>query len=225
MAKHRAAPPPVSQELREYLAAAAQQELDALRAEFDERLAALEAALARRDPRASLEQVILDLARVATSEAEAAARRATIEAQRHAEQQSAAPESELQRALDAEHSVVKGLRAELDSVRARLDAEREGVARLREEVDPLRKALDQQRRAAEDTAKKLERTNASSQTAAEGAAAGKRRIDELTHTVERERARAAALDSELKLQRAAVEERSNAIADLEKQLGALRKEA
>src|SRR5262245_35216368 len=98
--------------LRRYLAETAQRELDELRAEFDVRLAALETALSRRDPRTSLEHVVLDLARVATAEAEAAAQRASLEAQIHAETQAAAAEAETRRELESERASNAALRDE-----------------------------------------------------------------------------------------------------------------
>ena len=76
---------PLPQLVRQYLATNAQRELDTLRSELDSRLAALEGALAHPDPRASLENLVLELARVATAEAEAAATRASLEAQLNAQ--------------------------------------------------------------------------------------------------------------------------------------------
>src|SRR5207245_10478222 len=68
MSKPRIVPPadPSAETVRTYLAANAQRELDALRTELDARLSALEAALASPDSHASLEKLVLDLARVAT---------------------------------------------------------------------------------------------------------------------------------------------------------------
>ncbi|MCU1382384.1 MAG: hypothetical protein JWL71_1081, partial [Acidobacteria bacterium] len=63
------------------LVTTAQRELDALRAELEARLAALERALTHPEPGVSLEKLLMDLARTATAEAEAAAARATLEAQ------------------------------------------------------------------------------------------------------------------------------------------------
>src|SRR4029079_4293269 len=92
------------EELRQYLAEDAQRELDELRAEFDVRLAALETARSRRDSRPTLERGGLDLARVAAAEAEATAQRASLQAQLHAEAQSAELAAETQRALEAERT-------------------------------------------------------------------------------------------------------------------------
>src|SRR5438046_9921127 len=59
-------------------------ELEDLRTALDARLATLEAALANPDECESLETLVIELARVATTEAEAAAARACPEAQRAA---------------------------------------------------------------------------------------------------------------------------------------------
>ncbi|HET6955296.1 MAG TPA: hypothetical protein VFI56_01905, partial [Vicinamibacterales bacterium] len=72
------------QAIRQSLLANARHELDTLRAELETRLAALETALALPNPPA-LERLVIDLARVATAEAESAAVRATLEAQTQAQ--------------------------------------------------------------------------------------------------------------------------------------------
>src|SRR5262249_15538044 len=72
---------PLPDRLKQYLTATARRELDALRAALDSRLLALEAALAHPEPHDSLETFVMDLARVATAEAEASAARASLEAQ------------------------------------------------------------------------------------------------------------------------------------------------
>ena len=73
--------------LRNYLSERSQQELDTLRTELDTRLVALENALTSPDECESLESLVLDLARVAMDEAEAATRRAILEAQADAQAQ------------------------------------------------------------------------------------------------------------------------------------------
>jgi hypothetical protein len=73
----------------------ASDDLEALHAELDSRLAALEAALA--DPHeCALEPLILDLARTATQEAEANARRLSAQARAEADQQAGSALSQLQ---------------------------------------------------------------------------------------------------------------------------------
>src|ERR1700704_849391 len=90
--------------LRRYLAETARRELDALRAAFDARLAALEAALAHPDQHASLETLVLDLARVATVEAESAVARAILQAQSDAQARAAAVTAETLRLLETERA-------------------------------------------------------------------------------------------------------------------------
>src|SRR5437867_1202359 len=79
----------------------AAQELAALRAALDQKLAALEAALANPSQCASLERLVIDLARVATAEAEAAAAKACVDAQADVQRQTAL-RVEAQRALKTE---------------------------------------------------------------------------------------------------------------------------
>src|SRR2546429_364043 len=103
--------------IRRFLADTAQRELDKLRTELDTRLAALEAALAHPERHASLENLVIELARVATAEAEAAAARAALEAQATAQERAgAAGSADAQRALDTERAAAKTLRTELEQV-------------------------------------------------------------------------------------------------------------
>jgi len=74
-----AAGDPLPDRLKQYLSDMARRELDALRADLEAKLIALERALARPDQHDSLETLVLDLARAATVEAEAAASRAMLE--------------------------------------------------------------------------------------------------------------------------------------------------
>ena len=61
-----------------------QHELDALRTALDQRLAALEAGLANPDGSEALENLVIELARVATAEADATATRVCLQARREA---------------------------------------------------------------------------------------------------------------------------------------------
>src|SRR5713226_3322082 len=124
------------------------QDLAALRGLLDTRLAALETALADPNQHGSLEQIILDLARVATEEADTTARQAYLEAQREGQGAVAAARDEARAALDAERAAARSMRAELDaeraeaaSGRAALDAERTGAASVRAELDRAHEAL------------------------------------------------------------------------------------
>src|SRR5437667_3416245 len=116
MSNRRVVPPadPSAETVRQYLAVNAQRELDTLRTELDARLSALEAALARPDSHASLETLILDLARVATAEAQAATARATLEAQLHAQERATAGAADAQRLLAEERATTTALRFDLE---------------------------------------------------------------------------------------------------------------
>src|SRR5690349_13470891 len=73
--------------IRRVLSDAARRRLDRLRDELDRKLVALEAGLAHPDRHDSLEQLVIDLARAATLEAEAAAAQAALDAQVRADDQ------------------------------------------------------------------------------------------------------------------------------------------
>src|SRR6202158_2188919 len=94
------------------------QDLAALRGLLDTRLAALEKALADPNQHGSLEQIILDLARVATEEAVASARQAYLEAQREGQGALAAARAEARAALESERAAAALVRAELDEVQS-----------------------------------------------------------------------------------------------------------
>lgn len=142
------------------LAAAAQRELDALRAELDVRLAALEHALAHPDPATSLERLVFDLARVATAEAEAAAVRATLEAQQHAQAQGSAAVAEAQAALEAARASAATLRADLDAQRTAADALRKELGSQRSSAEGARREIDEQVAIALELGGELELTKA-----------------------------------------------------------------
>lgn len=164
-------------DLRAYLSDAAQRELNTLRAALDARLLALEAALAHPEPHDSIEDLVMDLARAASAEAETSAAHrwleAQLKAQDEAERGGAALRAELQQlqaALlaarergdhlrrDAE-AAQAALRAEHDKV-ARLDAElareRNAAANLQDAVNLLRKELEASQRDLETARRELE---------------------------------------------------------------------
>src|SRR6185436_8640741 len=95
-----------SASLNEHLSDSAQRQLAALRAALETRLAVLEDVLAHPSRGESLEDLILDLARVATEEAQAAASQACLDAKLEADRQIAeagasAPALEQERAISA----------------------------------------------------------------------------------------------------------------------------
>ncbi len=221
MSDRRVSPPEVSsQTIGQYLAANAQHELDALRAELDVRLSALETALAHPDPRTSLADLVLNLARVATAEAEAATARAALEAQLHEQERAAAAASEAQRSLEAERGIVKALKLELEQARTALAAEHETAVGLRQEFDGVRKSLEEERLAAAEAVQELERAQATLHDALAEGDGPRRQVAELEEALQHERDRSAALDSELARQRDAVAQMSQAIAGLQRELAA-----
>jgi chromosome segregation ATPase len=115
-------PDPLADRLKQYLSDTARREIDALRADLDSRLLALEAALVHPEPHESLETLVIDLARVATTEAEASTARACLDSQIEA-QERAKESVEVRRLLDVERTAARAARAELDEVRRTLDRE------------------------------------------------------------------------------------------------------
>src|SRR5687768_17983066 len=95
-------------------------EVEALRASLDARLTALEQALADHRQHGSLERLILDLARIATEEADATARRAVVDAQKAGQNAAASARTEAARALEAEKGESAALRQVIDQAKAAL---------------------------------------------------------------------------------------------------------
>jgi hypothetical protein len=129
---------------------AAQRELDALRAAIDARLAALESAIADPARSESLERLILDLARTASDEAQAAAARACAAVRADARAQLAEAGAEAAAALDDERRAGAELRRALERSEVRLAAlERaaepgqlaDDLARVRATAAELQEAL------------------------------------------------------------------------------------
>src|SRR5205809_689857 len=90
------------------------EELEDLRVALDAKLATLEAALANPDDCASLETLVIELARVATTEAEAAAARTCLEAQLAASEQVTAVHADAQRLVQAERTAGHAIRAQFE---------------------------------------------------------------------------------------------------------------
>jgi PilZ domain len=124
--------------LRNYLSERSRTELDALRADLDTRLTALENALTSPDECDSLESLITDLARVAMDEAEAATRRAIFEAQADGQAQVESARAEARSSIDAARTTAAALHRDLDSARAT-------NATLQKELDEARAALKAER--------------------------------------------------------------------------------
>jgi chromosome segregation ATPase len=122
-------------------------DLDALHAVLDSRLAALEAALA--DPNElALEGLILDLARAATQEAEAVARRASVQARAEADAQAGSALSQAQvaeAALASERHAGLELHRSLGAARSELEAAKQKATTAAQELERLRESFSIER--------------------------------------------------------------------------------
>ena len=95
-------------------------EVEALRASLDSRLTALEKALADPKQHDSLESLIFELARLATEEVDATARRAILEAQKAGQAAVAAARTEAASVLEAEKGESAALREVIEQAKAAL---------------------------------------------------------------------------------------------------------
>jgi chromosome segregation ATPase len=120
-------------------------EVEALRSMLDARLNALESALADPTQHGSLQQLILDLARVATEEADAAARQACIEAERQGQGLAASVRAEARTAIQAEQAAALSLRQGLQQALTALETEKAAGAKREQELADLRRVVDQVR--------------------------------------------------------------------------------
>jgi chromosome segregation ATPase len=120
---------------------------EALHAVLDSRLAALEAALA--DPNeTALEGLILDLARAATQEAEAMARRASAQARAEADAQAGNALSQAQiaeAALASERHAGLELHRSLGAARSELEAAKQKATAAAQELERLRESFSIER--------------------------------------------------------------------------------
>lgn len=123
--------------------------LQKLRGSLDARLGALEKALGDPGQHGSLEKLILDLARVATDEADAAARQACVEVQRQAAEQT-------QAALQIQRDALVSLRRELDAALAALEQAQLAIETERATVTQLRGTLSDLERRVEAEGAELE---------------------------------------------------------------------
>src|ERR1700686_884611 len=197
MSNPRAAQPAADRSLdalRSYLSDTAQRELDALRAALDIRLAALEDALAHPDQEKSLEDLVLDLARVATAEAESSAARAVLDAQLHAHERAAAVSADALRSLEAEREITNTLRLALEQAGTAVDAEREAGVRLGREIGDVRAALESEGRSVAAHDRDLEQARAALVTERKAGVALRRGVEEAQSALKSERANSAALD-------------------------------
>src|SRR3954464_13257234 len=124
MAKRAASPAPVNEQLSD----SAQKHLTALRGEMESRLVMLEEVLADPSRGESLAGLILDLSRVATEEAQAAASEACLAIRTEADKELAAFRVSAKAAVDAAHESLK-------SAQLSLEHERATIADLRRAAD------------------------------------------------------------------------------------------
>lgn len=99
----------------------AQRQLDALRATIDARLSELDAALADPSRASSLTGLILELSRLATAEAQAAATRACLQIKSDGEAAILEAEARSLAAVEAERRTASDLRKNLDKAQKKLD--------------------------------------------------------------------------------------------------------
>lgn len=161
--------------IREYLSASAQQQLDALRATFDERVDALEQALLDPSRASSLVPLVLDLTRVATEEAEAVARQACLETQLQSQSAALA-------AVVADRSTIAELRKTLEKAKGEFD-------RLRAELEKERERSSASQRTVQDAGQRIAAAEARGSEA-------EARADEAEDRAEEAEERAEALEHE-----------------------------
>lgn len=131
------------------------QHLAALRTALDVRLAALEAALADPGRSESLAGLILDLARVATEEAQAAAAAACLDARRDADRHIAQARADGEKALDAERATHADLRRQVEETRRQIADFEAEQARLHASSTELEAARARARATAADLERDL----------------------------------------------------------------------
>ncbi len=194
---------PVSDSTVTVLPASAQQQIDALRAAIDIRLAALETVLADPRPDESLESLILDLARLATEEARATATRACAGIKLEADTEIAQARKSAQQAIEHERIVSLDFRRSLEQAQQRHAAlERDKQNELRALRDQFESKLAEQRGGIDG----LERTAANLE----------RQAAETRQLLEAERQTTAALRQEIAAQEALVADAGRAQAEGQK---------
>ena len=159
----------------------AQQQLDALRTAVETRLTALEAVLADPNRGESLEGLILDLARVATEEARAAALKTALDAKLDADARVAHAQMVAQEAIDEERVVSGELRRTIEQAKQRIASLEHGqLTQLRSLREDLESEIARERA----TAASFERTAAEMQRQLE---AERGSVGDVQEAVEKER--------------------------------------
>lgn len=170
-------------------------EVEALRASLDSGLTALEKALADPAQHSSLESLILDLARIATEEADATARQAVLDAQKAGQKAAAAARTEAASALEAEKVESAALRQVIDQAKAAL---KQAEAALKEE----RRATEAATREAADVQRELSAMRASREQEQTARASQRRELDAALAAVDAARAGAAGIEQQVAQARA-----------------------
>jgi chromosome segregation ATPase len=139
---------PIADQALTLLPISAQQQIEALRAAIDVRLAALDAVLADPSRGESLEALILDLARLATEEARASATRACVGIKLEADNEIAQIRKSAQQSLEHERIVSSDFRRSLEQAQQRSAAlERDRQTELRTLHDQFESKLASDRTA------------------------------------------------------------------------------
>jgi hypothetical protein len=120
-------------------------EIDGLRTALDTKLGTLEAALKTPAHDGSLELLVMDLARVATAEAEATAARACLQAKLAGEELVQTVRADAERAVQTERAATAASHAELNERQTALNAASSRADTLQGEIEDLRAALDGER--------------------------------------------------------------------------------
>ena len=121
-------------------------EIDGLRTALDTKLGTLEAALKNPAHDGSLETLVMDLARVATAEAEATAARACLQAKLAGEELVQTVRADAERAVQTERAATAASHAELNERQTALNAASSRAETLQGEIEELRTALDGERK-------------------------------------------------------------------------------
>jgi hypothetical protein len=156
------------------------EDVAALRATLESRLHALEEALANPAKHGSLESLILELARVATEEADATARQAFLDGQRDGQAALASARTQVSSAIEAERTAAATLRQAADKAQAELEEERRAAEAAQRDLAGARRELDALRQSIEHDES--------------GRAAVRRELEAALASIDIERARAASFE-------------------------------
>jgi DNA repair exonuclease SbcCD ATPase subunit len=192
-------------------------ELDALRGLLDSRLAALESAMADPSRHGSLEQIILDLARVATEEADATARRTFLDAQRDTQAAVNAARAEAQKALDTQQNAAAALSRERDAAREELASAQQAAKKAESAAAALRREMEQERAAAAAVQVELESAHRAIEEEQSSAAGVRRKLEEIEASSQGARRDIEAAQAEAAAARHQLDETRAAAAALEQQ--------